>query len=171
VLGHLRCQEPAQARDARPPLLREGDLGRHAAEAFGQRLELVAGGDPDPMLELPGAEPLGPLLQEPDRPDQALREPVGEGRGERGTEQQEDGGPPEGLADVAKASVQGCSTNTSQSTPGTGAMATATVTSSMPVVATRRVTDGAERHPQALDGSEPGGSRLLQYPIHVGMGD
>jgi hypothetical protein len=63
VLDHLRCQEPAQARDASPALLREGDLGRHAVEAFGQRLELVAGGDPDPMLELPGAEPLGPLLQ------------------------------------------------------------------------------------------------------------
>jgi hypothetical protein len=41
----------------------------------------------------------------------------------------------------------------------------------MPVVATVRVADGAERHPQALDGSERGGSRPLQHPIHVGMGD
>jgi hypothetical protein len=84
-----------------------------------------------------------------------------------------------------RALAKGCSTNTSQSTPGTGAMATATFTSSMPVVATAAspTVPSATRRPsmaasvaafapcsaRLMSGwaiSWPGSSTKKAWPVH-----
>ena len=78
-LGHLRRQEPLELGDTLLALLRDGQLGGHGVEAVRQPLKLVAGPDLDAVVELPGTDALGALLEQPDR----LRHPACQGEGEQ----------------------------------------------------------------------------------------
>ena len=61
--GHLRRQESLQLRYAFLVLLRDGQLGSHLVKAVRKALKLIAGLDGNAVVEGPGADPLGSLLE------------------------------------------------------------------------------------------------------------
>jgi hypothetical protein len=65
--GDLRCKKPLQPCNPFRALLRNREPGCHLVETSGQIFDLVAGRDLDLMLEVPGADLLRSLPQEPDR--------------------------------------------------------------------------------------------------------
>ena len=59
---------------------------RHLVEAVGERLDLVAGANVEPLGEIAGPEPFRALLQTADRHHHAAREQAADGQGEQEAE-------------------------------------------------------------------------------------
>ena len=135
-LGDLWGKKSLELGDALLPLLRQRQFDRHGIEAVGQPLKLIACPYLDTVIELSRTDPLGSLLEVPDRPGDAARHTERDEARDDGAGREETSRPPKRGINWPKASDSGCSTMTVQFGPRTGAAAAATACPlvSLPVV-------------------------------------